>query len=132
MLVRKPFAPAFCVNDFRSRDDLIEACLASAHVPLFMDGALTATFREGRYVDDDWMGLRRKQNPALVLPAAAESVRIAVGRDPRVRDLISKPGGTMRLMSREAISELMDWGSSNVEARDAEGAFEGFEGLRRH
>lgn len=101
-------------------------------VPLFMDGALTASFRGERFVDDDYMRLQRRAQPALALPvSSAESVRIAVGRDPRIRQLSSSPGGNMKLLSREKLREIMGWGASDVEARDADGAFEALAPLRK-
>lgn len=129
VLVREPFSPAICVNSYSSRDDLISACLASVHVPLFMDGRLTASFRGRPHIDDDWMGMGRAQ-PALVLPKAAGSVRMSVGRDPRIRKLTSSPGGTMRLLSRDAIEEVIDFGHRHVLESDKEGAFAQLEALR--
>jgi len=130
ILVRPVFSSALCVNDFSSNDDLIDACLASAHVPLFMDRHLTASFRDGRYIDDDWMG-RGKKQPELMLPHHAPSIRMSVGRDARVRELASTPGGTLKLMSREKLIEVMDWGSSSVHALDPILDLQPLEPLRR-
>lgn len=131
VLVRQPFAAAVCVNDFDTRADLIDACLASAHVPFFMDGAPFAYFRGGRYIDDDFLGVgRRGGQPALTLPEWAPFARIAVGRDPRIREMSSKPGGTMALLSRDALLEVIEWGAESVAVRDADGDFEVLEPLR--
>ena len=39
------------ITDFSSREDYINAVLTSAHIPLYMDGALTSTFRGMPCVD---------------------------------------------------------------------------------
>lgn len=38
------------VSDFTSKDDLIKACMASVHIPWFMDKHFSARHRGGRYV----------------------------------------------------------------------------------
>ena len=130
ILVSQPMRSARCVSDFHSRQDLIDACLASAHIPLFMDGALTAPFRGGRYIDHDILG-RGKSQHALVLPVSTdEAVRISVGHDARVRELSSSPGGTVKLLSQQMIREVMEWGAESVRARDAEGSLKALESLR--
>lgn len=42
---------ALLVSDFGSRDDLIAALLTSCHIPLWMDGSLTTTFRGDAALD---------------------------------------------------------------------------------
>jgi hypothetical protein len=130
ILVYRPMSSPYAVNDYATRDDLIDACLASAHVPLFMDGRLMATFRGRLHVDYDFAGFRSSP-AALTLPTSAPSVRVAVGRDPRVRDLASKPGGTMQLISEEALREVMSWGASSIYAQDEEGGLNALDPLRK-
>lgn len=36
------------VSDFTSKDDLIKSCMASVHIPYFMNQKLTALHRESR------------------------------------------------------------------------------------
>lgn len=39
------------VSDFSDRDDLIEALMTSCHIPLWMDGRLTSSFRGSMHMD---------------------------------------------------------------------------------
>ncbi len=39
------------VSDFSDRDDLIKALMTSCHIPLWMDGRLTSTFRGSMHMD---------------------------------------------------------------------------------
>lgn len=43
------------ISQFTSRRDLIEACLASVHIPLFLDGKLTTKFRNGPHIDGSFL-----------------------------------------------------------------------------
>ena len=48
---RKPFLRSVYVNEFESKDDLIQALLTSSHVPLYMNTRVTSTFRGQTCVD---------------------------------------------------------------------------------
>lgn len=115
IVCRKPFASPQLINDFRSRDDLIDACMASAHVPLFMDGRFTARFRDGYYIDNDVFALRREASP-VALPADAPAVRMSCGKDPRIRE--QGKTASMKLVSKESIHEMMTWGAEHVAKMD--------------
>lgn len=55
---------------FTSKADLIEACMASTHIPLFMDKRLTARFRGKRYIDGSfWTFVSKQPHPEPVPPA---------------------------------------------------------------
>jgi len=43
------------VSDFRDRADLIDALMASVHIPLFMDGKFFAEFRGAKYIDGSFL-----------------------------------------------------------------------------
>ena len=127
LLVRRPFFAPELVSDFSSRADLIDACLASAHVPLFMDGKLTASFRGRAHIDSDVLSLSRG-SPLLALPGP--SVRVSCGRDPRIRKQASSVGGSFKLVSREGILDMMEWGQRHVHVLEATGKLEALEELR--
>ncbi|CAM9358480.1 unnamed protein product, partial [Chrysoparadoxa australica] len=42
------------ISDFSDKDDLIEACMASVHIPWFMDKHFSARYRGNRYIDGSW------------------------------------------------------------------------------
>ncbi|WZN62423.1 patatin-like phospholipase domain-containing protein [Chloropicon roscoffensis] len=48
---RKPFLRSVYVNEFESKDDLVQALLTSSHVPLYMNTRVTSTFRGQTCVD---------------------------------------------------------------------------------
>lgn len=35
------------INEFKDRDDFIDALLASCHIPIYLNGKWTTTFRDG-------------------------------------------------------------------------------------
>jgi len=39
------------INTFTSKQDLIDACLTSVHIPFFIDGKFSRTYREHKYLD---------------------------------------------------------------------------------
>ena len=47
----KPWTQEVAVSDFKDRGDLISSCMASVHVPFFLDRQMTATFRATQCVD---------------------------------------------------------------------------------
>ena len=51
---------------FQTRAELIDACLASAHVPFFLDGRGTARFREGLFVDGSLYDFLWRNNSELL------------------------------------------------------------------
>lgn len=50
-----PFLQPVYVNEFHSKDDLVQALLTSSHVPLYMDTKMTSTYR-GRTCVDGGLG----------------------------------------------------------------------------
>eukprot|EP00897_Mesotaenium_endlicherianum_P010023 jgi/Mesen1/9049/ME000057S08478 len=48
---RSPGFTRAAVTEFASKADVVEACMASVHIPWFMDGRLSTPFRDRRTVD---------------------------------------------------------------------------------
>jgi hypothetical protein len=46
-VTKLPSLKPLLLEKFHSKDDLIDACMASIHIPLFLDGRVAATFRGG-------------------------------------------------------------------------------------
>lgn len=79
--VDRPWFEAELLTRFDSRRDLIEANLASIHVPLFLDYKLTARFRGAHYVDGSLVG-----GEWLLAPTGApECIHLSHSADPRMR-----------------------------------------------
>lgn len=115
--LHRPLHGGSLVSEFSSRDDLISACLASVHVPLFMDGRLTSTFREQHFVDSDLATVQRGAGQ-LALPGGAPSVRISRGKDSRLRQKYNRASDFLRLGGVEEIREMVDWGEAHIETLD--------------
>jgi len=47
------------VSQFDSKTELIDSCMASCHIPLFLDGRFTARLRGGRYIDGSFLTSRK-------------------------------------------------------------------------
>lgn len=69
---------------FQTRGELIDACLASAHVPFFLDGRGTARFREGRFVDVSLYDFLWRNNSEL-LEAGGDAFVLDYCHDDRLR-----------------------------------------------
>ncbi|KAL0041147.1 hypothetical protein WJX77_006696 [Trebouxia sp. C0004] len=54
------------VCDYTSKQDLMDACLASAHVPFFLDGKATCNFRGQACIDGSLSDFLTKGNSALL------------------------------------------------------------------
>ena len=117
------------VSEFESRDDLISAVLASVHIPLLMDGSLTARFRGAHCVDPDLTGMfmtgsdrdgdgdEAGRSPGLRLPkSASSSTLVSYVHDERVVAKYPAPADVLRLASAEGIWEMVRWGQEHGEA----------------
>ena len=56
------FSPPATVDCFSTRDELVDACLASAHVPFFLDGRPSASYRGRAYVDGSFQDFFTRGN----------------------------------------------------------------------
>ena len=54
------------VDNYTSKDDLIDACLASAHIPFFLDGKATCNFRGQQCIDGSLSDFLTKGNSHLL------------------------------------------------------------------
>mmetsp|Transcript_6044 Transcript_6044/g.6183 ORF Transcript_6044/g.6183 Transcript_6044/m.6183 type:complete len:275 (-) Transcript_6044:380-1204(-) len=109
------------LQGFESREDLIDACMASVHIPLFMDGKLTATYREEPYVDGSfWSYAARRVFDEPVPPAmhAQGLLSTDIPMDEVLvvdytRDLIFRnqvKGSFVTLLSPDGVRSMMDSG----------------------
>ena len=61
------------VRDFESREDVIQACMASCHVPVFMDGRPTTSYRGESVVDGSfWYFVTKNRLNGLPLPPSCK------------------------------------------------------------
>ena len=100
------------VTGFKGKAEVIEACLASCHVPLFLDGRPTTTFRGQQVLDGSfWYFITKNRATGLPLPL-----------DLKLEDLfwidycddadfmLALKGNMLGLVSPERIREMMEEG----------------------
>lgn len=121
IVVRRPLGSPYTVNDFQSRIDLIDACLASAHIPFLMDGSLLAAFRGAHHVDSDAVPFSKQAVSRTLESPAEQKPRIIVDPrdDPRVRTRYTSFFSSLQLSSPDRIGELMGWGEMHIHSLDA-------------
>ena len=120
-----PCVERLAVTDFVSRDELIDAAMASVHIPLFLDGKSASTFRGAPCIDGSfaWAG----PPPQYALPAPHQllpTVRVSPMRDPRMRERYGRMSDFLRLGSTATVREMMSWGEAHVEVMERAGQLE--------
>ena len=125
------------VSTYSDRDDLIDAVLASVHVPFWMDNRFCTSFRGTQCIDGS-VYLPRLSEPALLsrppymLPdGTSPDVRIFQFDDPRMVDSYPSPTDFLATKSPAQKTEMMQWGASHVAQLDADGELRQLEGLRK-
>ena len=112
------------VSDFTDRADLIDAAMASVHIPLFLDRTWAARFRGAPCVDGSLV-LGRGAKLELELPgrfAHCPALRLAPLRDPRMRERYGSGWRDfLRLSGEETVGEMIEWGERYVDVLEAEG-----------
>ena len=130
LLLHRPFRRPEVVSTFASKADLIDANMASLHIPVFMDGWPAARFRGSTYIDSDVLSLGGTSR-ALTLPdATAPSVRLGPRRDARVRETYPRTSDLLRLNSAGQVRQLVEWGSEHVARMESAGELEPLEAAR--
>lgn len=122
LLVRQPvlqYPPvrALEISSFSGRADLIDCCMASVHVPLFLDRRLTTEFRGARCFDGSleiW-GLPKVEYPMPEQFSTVPVIRVSPFKDPRMRARYSRTSDFLRLSDVDAIREMMIWGQTFAE-----------------
>ena len=126
VLIKKPVMQQFpprlvqhSISEFSDRSDLIDCCMASVHVPLFLDTRWTAKFRGQSFVDGS---LELGTKVRYELPSshsALPTVKISPFKDPRMRKAYSSEGTDfLKLPSGDpeaAVRQMMEWGAEYAE-----------------
>ncbi|CAM9280904.1 unnamed protein product [Choristocarpus tenellus] len=102
------------VSDFSSKADLIDACMASVHIPYFMNRRFSARFRGLRYVD----GSFRASREDLSLGPQRPTVYVDHSED----EVMSKQSGKfLSLTNRDGLLYMQDRGYGHVQKMFVEG-----------
>ena len=128
--LRAPRFEPLLLSDYRDRDDLIDVNMASAHLPLFIDGHWTARVRGMRCVDGTLSLRKTSAERRVVLPGGAAAVRLDSAADARMRARYSRREDFVRLASRDGVAEMMEWGMAHAREMERRGELEALEPFR--
>lgn len=69
---RKKLTP-YLVSGFKCKEDIIEACMASCHVPIFLDGRATTYYRGEKVLDGSfWYFVTKDRTTGLPIPTSVK------------------------------------------------------------
>lgn len=108
------------IEDFTDRDDLINAAMASIHIPFFLDFNATCTFRGARYLDGSLFDFFSGQNSDLITCGGAACVVDYFFDDTLEFDRLD----FVKLSDYEEVKELVRRGYAYGQRTDAAGGFE--------
>ena len=107
------------ISQFKDREDLINANMASVHLPWFLDGNLTSSFRGKPHIDGSFLAQRSdyfseeySDSPELVLDFK---------RDPVMKDRASE---FIKVVSKQSIWDLLEQGKKHAKVMDVRGEFD--------
>lgn len=115
-----PFFGKRRITSFTSKEDLIQCNMASVHLPWFLDGELTRTFRNEAHVDGSFFA-----RPADYLADDAGDESVVLTLDYNDDPVISSRGlDFVSTKPKEAIWKLIDDGRAYAAKLEARGGFE--------
>lgn len=104
------------ISQFESKRDLIDGCLASVHIPLFLNGKLTTDFRQQPHIDGSFLAKLSDYE------MNEKSVVIDWQADPLLRD--KSLGDAVSALSEEGIWDLLESGRKYAVNMERDGCFE--------
>jgi len=110
--------PSFQINKisrFQSKQDLIEANMASVHIPLFLNGKLTTKFRNAPHIDGSFMANLSDYH------LSEDSVVLNWQADPFLSDRTL--GDAVNALSEEGIWDLLEKGRTFAVGMEKRGDF---------
>ena len=121
--LRHPMVRPAAISTFHSRNDLMASCMASVHVPLFLDGKLTTEFRGKQCVDGSlsFPGLRPVEYALPARFSGLPVLKVSPYKDPRMRAQYRGASDFLRLSGEPALREMMRWGETFVDKMEDEG-----------
>ena len=115
------------LQDFKTREDVINAAMASVHIPFFLDGNATRTYKGERFLDGSlWEFLTGA--PTELLRCSGNACVIDYFYDDTLEfDRLD----FIKLSSYEEVKNLVKRGYGYAQRTDARGGFEGTLGVAR-
>ena len=117
------------ISNFQSKQDVIDACMTSIHIPLFLDGRPVTTYKGELAVDGSiWHFVTRKMD-AFPLPSELECRKEDVfwidwRQDAEFRERMRQRmriSPAFRVLQRQIVYEMMDAGYTFMKQQHAKG-----------
>ncbi|KAL9178372.1 hypothetical protein ACHAXT_000019, partial [Thalassiosira profunda] len=108
------------VSEFESRRELIDANMASVHLPWFLDGNLMKDFRGAPHIDGSFLA---KPSDYFCNVKHAERSKLVLDfkRDPVMRGRASE---FVKLVSEQTIWDILEQGKKHAKIMDRDGEFD--------
>lgn len=107
------------VSDFEDREDLISACLASVHIPYFLDGKPWNDFRGKVCIDGSVTSMLRGKSWHVKRGDPTPTMQIEYKEDGVLAD---KNWGFLETISEESFAEMFNCGYNYMEDRHESGS----------
>lgn len=106
------------VSTFRDRQDLIDCNMASVHLPWFLDGKLTSSFRSKPHIDGSFLA---KAPDYLPEQQASSILRLDWSKDPAYKD--GEYLDFIKVISKEGIWNILEQGKKHAQEMEERGRF---------
>ena len=113
------FSPRDCITAFKDREDVINANMASIHLPLFLNKKLSRPFRGNNYIDGSF-----QSKPSDYSSVAQDVITLDYAGDDKLN---SSPGGFVSLVSIDGVWKMMEFGREYAKKLEGEGYFKALE-----
>mmetsp|Transcript_11943 Transcript_11943/g.14434 ORF Transcript_11943/g.14434 Transcript_11943/m.14434 type:complete len:314 (-) Transcript_11943:141-1082(-) len=108
------------ISHFHSKDDLIACNMASVHLPWFLDGRLTSTFRDSSVIDGSFLS-----NESHYAPKRPEEMKDTVTLDWTKDPVMStKAAEFVKVVSKDGIWDFLETGKKFAAHMEEQGDFQ--------
>lgn len=107
------------VSNFRDKQDLIDCNMASVHLPWFLDGKLTANFRNRPHVDGSFLARAPDYLPQQHRPSSI--LRVDWNKDPVYQN--GEYLDFIKVISKDGIWKILEQGKTHAKIMEEQGRF---------
>jgi predicted patatin/cPLA2 family phospholipase len=119
-LTKIPSLRRIVVSKFTSKNDLIQACLCSVHIPYFLDGKFSRMYNGDAYIDGS-VYFFIKNKPWVVSEAFTEERDAFILHHTRDYNLMKRKWRFLETLSKDALVEMValgfDYGMRRIRTR---------------
>jgi hypothetical protein len=120
MAGQRSSSPSYLLTRHPLAAQLIDANMASVHLPLFLDNSLTSEFRSKRYIDGSFMSSSQDYG------SPETTTFLDYEGDEKLKQT---RGGFVKLISRDGVWDLIELGYQYAKLKSSRGSFRTFESL---